>query len=627
MRNKKYTFFLLLQLMALLPGCGRQSLSERSYLEQTSIEGPKVFTLAGNDRYPTISQIKFKERKIFNNYFRFSNEGTVKLKYWWRNKDKINYSNEFIYDTIRQGFSGAEELQTEIIKWLGLSFRRGDPDPEAIEIMYYSSYKPKIAYDATYFGLSIASKKKPERIIKRLAELSLYNDNCTARCIWSAQSYSQEEEFVATINLLQNNPNLYKKGQLIKGVISGEIDDIIFRKITYFDYPKLYFETYCKLYEAIEKEYPFFELKNIDWEEEGYRLSAKLDNIKDDSEFGLLCMELIAKLKDSHSQLLNGESNIPDVNFPKWDCGFACLEDNNGQAVIYYLDPEGPALKAGVKIGMIVQQINSLTVDDAIKKASTLRSRYVGYSSQRYLDYHAYRFFVRQKNQGDIVKLKLVDIEGNSYSFALPAILPPKYIPRLPVPIEGINESENISWKILENNIGYIYVRRIKQDLISLLDKAVEELSDSKAIIIDIRGNSGGGYDSKLAHLNFNKSDKSQENKPQYDGPLALLIDSRCISAAEGWASWFIADKRAVVFGTATAGASSRKKNYTLKNRLYKAKYSIKGYKGSLYRLIEQKGLEPDFNIKPKATDIASGRDTVLEAAKEYFNHNFISPR
>ena len=31
---------------------------------------------------------------------------------------------------------------------------------------------------------------------------------------------------------------------------------------------------------------------------------------------------------------------------------------------------------------------------------------------------------------------------------------------------------------------------------------------------------------------------------------LALLIDERCISAGEGWASWFIANKRARTFGT-----------------------------------------------------------------------------
>jgi C-terminal processing protease CtpA/Prc len=97
-----------------------------------------------------------------------------------------------------------------------------------------------------------------------------------------------------------------------------------------------------------------------------------------------------------------------------------------------------------------------------------------------------------------------------------------------------------------------------------------------------------------------------------------MLIDSRCISAGEGWASWFVANNRARLFGQATAGASSRKKTYTLTNGLYKVRYPVKAYKGYLNRPIEHIGLKPDVPIKPNAADIASDKDTILQAAKKY---------
>ena len=99
---------------------------------------------------------------------------------------------------------------------------------------------------------------------------------------------------------------------------------------------------------------------------------------------------------------------------------------------------------------------------------------------------------------------------------------------------------------------------------------------------------------------------------------MAVLIDNRCISAGEGWASWFIPNKRAKFFGQTTAGASSAKDIYMLKNGLYKVKYSTRPRTGFHDRPIESQGLEPDVEIKQTAEDLTQGRDTVLEAAREH---------
>lgn len=379
-----------------------------------------------------------------------------------------------------------------------------------------------------------------------------------------------------------------------------------------------YEEAFLDLYETLGREYPCFELKGIDWPQVGEELLPRARSVDTDEAFGLLCLELVARLEDSHAHLQKGAANPLWPPMPQWDPGFACLIDDRRKPVVYYFDPRGPAEGAGVKVGMTVVSINGQPADEAIEECMTHTSRYVGYSSRRYLRYQAARWFLRQMERGAMVPLLLQEPDGRTHEFELPATLGVRYLPRLPVPVEGIADAGNVSWKMLEEDIGYIYVRRIRGDLIEKLDRAVAELKDARGLIVDVRGNSGGGFDARRAHRNFDPDSEEEPERRRFGGPMALLIDARCISAGEGWASWFIAQKRARVFGEATAGASSRKRTHTLKNGLYRVTFPVKAYRGFLDRPIERRGLEPDVPLRQNARDLAAGRDTVLEAAKRY---------
>jgi len=362
--------------------------------------------------------------------------------------------------------------------------------------------------------------------------------------------------------------------------------------------------------------YPAFEIKGIDWKAVGDELLPRANTVQTDEEFGLLCMELTARLQDSHALVLDGTATRPAPPLPEWDPGFACLIDDCGKPVVYYIDHSGPAYKKGVEIGMTVVSINGTPAEEALQITMDQISKYQGYSSARYLQYHAARFFIRQMNHGTNVKFVMTDTKGRVDDFELPTTLESRYLPRLPVPIDDIRDSSNVSWTMLKNKLGYIYVRRIRSDLIQSLDEAVDDLSRADGLIIDVRGNSGGGFDSRRAFINFDPTSTEEPKRPRFEDPIALLTDARCISAGEGWASWFIANKRATVFGEPTAGASARKNTYTLKNGLYKVVIPVKLYRGFLDRPIEGRGLEPDIPIRQNAADLADEKDTVLETAK-----------
>lgn len=378
-----------------------------------------------------------------------------------------------------------------------------------------------------------------------------------------------------------------------------------------------YAESFRDLHNELGARYVFFDLKGIDWDAVGAEFMPRAEAVQDDAAFGLLVAELVARLEDSHARVLPGEAPLPTVDFPRWHPGFACLEDDRGDAVVYFVQPNSPANQAGVKPGMKLVSVDGKPAGEAISQMMDKISHWQGYSSQQYLRYHATRWCTRRVKRFEHVALTFEDTAGGALALTLPAAVDGGYVPRLPIPNPGIPDSCDIASKRLPGEIGYIYVRRIKKDLNAQLDRAVGRLADCKAIIIDVRGNSGGGFDSKTAHQNFTLDETQRDpNRPVFAGPMAVLIDSRCISAGEGWASWFVANQRATFFGEPTAGASARKDIYTLTNNTFKVRYSVKAYRGHLDRPIERLGLIPDVPVKQTRADLIAQKDTALEAAR-----------
>ncbi len=72
------------------------------------------------------------------------------------------------------------------------------------------------------------------------------------------------------------------------------------------------------------------------------------------------------------------------------------------------------------------------------------------------------------------------------------------------MPRQGIEDGgADVQWVRLEDGIGYLQVRRIRQGLEVSLDQALTALGDIKGLILDVRGNSGGGFDVNTAFRNF----------------------------------------------------------------------------------------------------------------------------
>lgn len=384
--------------------------------------------------------------------------------------------------------------------------------------------------------------------------------------------------------------------------------------------PSNYTEAFQQLYRTLGNDYAHFGVKQIDWKAVGTELLPRSKTLKTRDEFCLLCQELVAKLEDSHAYLIPGKLQPTPVPVPLFDPGFACLLDADDRLIVYHVDPQSSAQQAGLKVGSVVKQVGGIEAGEVMNRIMAQTRRYTGYSSERYLKYHAAQWLGRQMEKGTPVTLRVIQPDDNETELTAKAESGVRYLPRLPVPLEGIEDSASVGWTRLDERTGYIFVRQIRDDLNTRLDAAVKELGDCKYLILDVRGNSGGGFDAERSFRNFDMTDNTEPDRPKFVGPMAVLIDSRCISAGEGWISWFRAKGRAKFFGTTTAGASSRKNTIDVLGGTYRVIYSVKAYSGYLDRPIERLGIAPDVVVHHQAESIAQGKDEVLAAARNYLS-------
>jgi RNA polymerase sigma factor (sigma-70 family) len=495
---------------------------------------------------------------------------------------------------------------------------RADPQkPEAIDLLLRLARDPDIEVrrDAVYFGLSTV-RDKSEEVVRGLIDCALVDRLCVDRVAWGLNG---DETAKKTLDEIEHGDDAaraaaareivaslahYEGGQQPKPEETPEL-------------AKTFAPALEALHEHIGQVYPGFRAKGIDWAKVGKELAPRATKVKTVHEFGLLVLELVARMEDSHAVVTAGSASPPQPDLRGWGAGIGCLIDERGLPVVYSIDRGSSAEKRGITLGMTIISVNGASAAETMRTWMEQTRRYYGYSSERTLNYDAARGFLCQATRGAKFSLKTADVDGRERTFELVADRLPRSAPKLPVPRAGINENANISWTKLDGGIGYIYVRRIQAGLEGSLDQALIDFGDIKGLIIDVRGNTGGGFDTSTAFVNFDRSPSKAEKtrRPKYSGPIAILIDERCISAGEGWTSWFVAQKRAKLFGATTAGASCRKEIYSLTNGLFRVVVPVKAYTGFLDRPIERQGIEPAVLVRCTPSDLAHGRDTVALAA------------
>lgn len=173
--------------------------------------------------------------------------------------------------------------------------------------------------------------------------------------------------------------------------------------------------------------------------------------------------------------------------------------------------------------------------------------------------------------------------------------------------------------KILDGNIGYIKLSEINISARSLpvLFAAMEFISNTKALVIDLRDNGGGGselgsvFPSYFLPKDIPLLDFKTRNGPstidktvlwltekKYDNPLFIIVNNGTASAAEAFAYSLQNKKRAKIIGQPSAGAANMNSWYVVNEQIFvsvsTAAPTLPGTEVSW----EQIGIQPDHIVE-----------------------------
>jgi len=211
--------------------------------------------------------------------------------------------------------------------------------------------------------------------------------------------------------------------------------------------------------------------------------------------------------------------------------------------------------------------------------------------------------------------------------------------------------SDVYTYKKLKNNIGYLHISSFMGNF-PKFDELYEQIKETNALIIDVRGNIGGNSQAAqyiLKHLTdtefescksisrkyipmhaswgmkaewyespphiikpFTKEDK----KEIYTKPVIVLSDEKSISAADDFCADFRTMKRGKIVGTKTAGSSGNPLQFFLPDGCFAMVCTLKEFMPDGTEIIGV-GVLPDIEVKETIESFLSGRDLPLEKALE----------
>ena len=204
--------------------------------------------------------------------------------------------------------------------------------------------------------------------------------------------------------------------------------------------------------------------------------------------------------------------------------------------------------------------------------------------------------------------------------------------------LRGIIPLETISYKMLDNNVGYIRISEFKHNSVDDFKEAIEAIkkNDAQGLIIDLRSNPGGYADSVLrmtdmllpegtiAYLEDNKGEREYfySDKKHLGLPIAILVNEGTASAAELMAGSTQAHGVAKIVGKKTFGKAVGQTPFMLteETAIYLTcarYYTPKG------ECIDKKGIVPDVEVdlpdekKAKLASLEVAEDDQLRTALE----------
>ena len=288
------------------------------------------------------------------------------------------------------------------------------------------------------------------------------------------------------------------------------------------------------------------------------------------------------------------------------------------------VEEESDAYKKGVRVGDQIYMVE-------------------GYIPNRQ-EFWMFRYHFNILRPQPVLNVILIKPNGNKYKLALNAKITRDSV-FMPSRRERIleyetNQQERTEQSFSDDIPGLAVWKMPNFEITELkVDKMMDKVRKNQALILDLRGNSGG-YSTTMGQLIGNVfSEKvtlgeikerkgarrvafEPRGKNIFNGKIVVLIDSDSASAAELFARIIQLEKRGTVIGDQTMGAVMAAEviyhDFGLDTKIpYALTITVADVIMKDGQRLEKIGVTPDEKILPTAVDLANKRDPVLARAAE----------
>ncbi|HUU81906.1 MAG TPA: S41 family peptidase [Phycisphaerae bacterium] len=379
-------------------------------------------------------------------------------------------------------------------------------------------------------------------------------------------------------------------------------------------------ESFDVVWETVRDTHWDPELGGLDWDAVRAELRPRAAQAGSAAEARRVMQEMLNRLGQSHfviyPQGAYGAAAQTDgagchlVTEADTSCGFE-VRVSEGRAVVTLVHADSPAGRAGVQTEWEVIRVGEYKPPEGWSQVGAVASRLAGVKGSS-----VSVGFVTPVGEDVDVVLELPQRRVRRYGFG--------HLPPLVVSVE---------YKLLEGNIGYITFNWFFDPILVMpqFEAAMEAFSNADGIIIDIRRNGGGmshmgtamagwfideegRYFGKMYMRDAEMTNYVYPRARTYDGPVAVLVDGGCGSAAEIFAAGMQDLGRARVFGSRTMGGVLPVSLAVLPNG-DRFQYAIARYVSAGGAELEGRGVIPDVKVRSGMRSSDPEHDPVMKAA------------
>ncbi len=396
--------------------------------------------------------------------------------------------------------------------------------------------------------------------------------------------------------------------------------------------------------------FAFFDQIDLDWENVKMEYLPRVQATKNNEEFYWLMTEMLALLKDGHTNV-----NVQGL----WKPSFITTKIIDDD--VYFIKDESYR-KNAMYPGDKILKVNNIPVADAIGNTK----KYISASTDQGMKIVLEQLLINFNNCSSVI----IEYENNGKILTETIYLSPQ---------KSKQNLPYIESKLLKDNIGYIAVNSMypTKEIIPLFDSALDSLFKTKALIIDIRNNGGGSsgtgfhivsrisdkplpvfdskvriysvdmfdkwfsdkemfdvfysvyqgifpdttdFNEKLLREKFKKSEyQIPSHPPIYDKPIVILIGPKTFSAAEDFLAPLHGTDRVTLIGKSTGGSTGQPLVLQLNDEFSVRICSRRCWCADGYEFVG-KGFIPDIDIEKSIDDIISEKDMTLEKAILYLD-------